>query len=240
MDETTAVPRRELWKKLLLLLVFACGLGLFFGLGGDRLLSLEAIREHREALLEYTQRHYPLMLLAAVGVYTVVVALSIPGATVLTLAAGLLFGRWVGTAVTVVGATAGATLVFLAARYLFGDAVRQRLGKRGRELMSGFQRNAFNYLLFLRLVPLFPFWLVNLAPAFTSVPLRTYVVATMIGIVPGSFVFANLGQSLGRIETTDQLLSLEVMAALALLGLLALVPVIVRNLRSPTGLGERS
>ncbi len=233
-------PYADLWKKALILLVFAGGLVLFFALGGDRYLSLEVLREHRDLLLEYTRRHYGLMLGAAVGVYALTVALSIPGAAVLSLAVGFLFGRWLGTVVIVIGATLGATLVFLAARYLFADMVQGWLGERGHRLMQGFRRDAFHYLLFLRLVPIFPFWLVNLAPAFTAVRLRTYVVATLIGIVPGSFVFANLGESLGRIERLDELLSVEVIIALALLGLLALVPVIVKKVRSSPIPGEGS
>ncbi|HEV2130240.1 MAG TPA: TVP38/TMEM64 family protein [Longimicrobiaceae bacterium] len=228
------------WLKPVILLVFVGGLVLFFALGGHRLLSLEALQQHRELLLDYTERRYGLMLAAAIGVYALAVALSIPGAVVLSLAAGFLFGRWVGTVVILIGATLGATLLFLAARYLVADAVQRRLGGRMQKLVAGFRRDAFNYLLFLRLVPVFPFWLVNLAPAFTAVRLRTYVVATMIGIVPGSFVFANLGQSLGRIETLDQLLSLELAIALGLLGLLALLPVVVKRVRSPHSLGENT
>ncbi len=240
MEQATTAPRADLWKKILILLVFAGGLTLFFALGGDRYLSLEALREHRDLLLEYTRRHYGLMLAAAIGVYTLVVAFSIPAAVVLTLTNGFLFGRWVGTVATVISGTLGATLVFLAARYLFADAVHRRLGERGHRIMEGFRRNAFNYLLFLRLVPIFPFWLVNLAPAFTAMPLRTYVIATAIGVVPGSFVFANLGESLGRIETLNDLLSPQVVIALALLGLLALLPVIVKKVRSPHIPGEGS
>jgi len=100
------------------------------------------------------------------------------------------------------------------------------------KILGGFERDAFNYLLFLRLVPVFPFWLVNLAPAFTAIPLRTYFVATAVGIVPGSFVFANLGQSLGRIESLEGLLSGEVIAALALLGALVLAPVVIKKWRT--------
>lgn len=228
MADVRAAP----WKKLLLMLLFAGGLALFFALGGQRLLSLAALQEHRELLLGYVERQYVPMLAGAALVYALAVALSIPGAVVLSLAAGFLFGRWVGTGVILIGATLGATAIFLAARYLFADAVQRRLGERGRGLIAGFRRDGFNYLLFLRLVPLFPFWLVNLAAAFTALPLRTYVAATAIGILPGSFVFANLGGSLGRIETADELLSTEVIVALALLGVLALLPVIVKRMRS--------
>jgi uncharacterized membrane protein YdjX (TVP38/TMEM64 family) len=144
---------------------------------------------------------------------------------VLSLTTGFVFGRWVGTMLVVVAATVGATLVFLAARYLFADAARRRLGSLGEKINAGFTENAFSYLLFLRLVPLFPFFLVNLAPAFTSIPLRTYVLATLIGIIPGTFVYVNLGQALGRIDSLQGLVSRDTLLAFGLLGLFALLPV---------------
>jgi len=154
---------------------------------------------------------------------------------VLSLAMGFVFGRWVGTALVVAAATTGAALVFLAARYLFADAARRRLGALGERINAGFNESAFSYLLFLRLVPLFPFFLVNLAPAFTTVPLRTYVLATLVGIIPGSFVFANLGQALGRLDSLQGLVSPQVLGGLGLLALFALVPVIVQKLRARGG-----
>ena len=153
----------------------------------------------------------------AFGVYTLAVALSLPGALILSLTCGFLFGRWLGTVVIVAAATVGATIVFLAARYLIADWAKSRMGAVGRKIADGFSANAFNYMLFLRLVPAFPFFLVNLAPAFTDIRLSTYVAATAIGIIPGAFVFANLGETLG---------------AFALLGVLALVPVIVKRIKS--------
>lgn len=219
------------WLKALVALLFIGALAAFFALGGPRYLTLEALQQHRDALLAYTQTHYWQALLIALAVYTAATSFSLPGGAVLSLAMGFLFGRWVGTALILIAATAGATLVFLAARYLFAAAARQKLGGRLRELSEGFARDAFHYLLFLRLVPLFPFWLVNLAPAFTGIRLSTYVAATAIGIVPGAFVFANLGQSLGRLRSAAQLVSAETLLALALLGVLALVPVLARNLR---------
>jgi uncharacterized membrane protein YdjX (TVP38/TMEM64 family) len=152
-------------------------------------------------------------------------------ALLLSLTIGFLFGRWTGTAIIVFSATIGATLVFLAARYLFAEAAQRRMGNMAQRIIKGFHANAFNYLLFLRLVPLFPFWLVNLVPAFTPIRLRTYFAATAIGILPGTFVFANLGQSLGRIESLDQLLSREILIAFVLLGLFALIPVVVKKLK---------
>ncbi|MGH8582900.1 MAG: TVP38/TMEM64 family protein [Gammaproteobacteria bacterium] len=220
-------------RGLIVAMVFA-GLIAYIALGGEQWLSLAAFKAHRESLLQYTASHYGSMLLLSLLIYTAAIALSIPGAALLSLVTGFLFGRWVGTAVIVVAATLGGTLVFLAARYLVGDIARRRLEQHAAaaKVLHGFHEDAFHYLLFLRLVPLFPFWLVNLAPAFTRIRTRTYVIATAIGIVPGSFVFANLGQSLGRLDSLHNLLSREVIVAFVLLGALALAPVLLKKFRN--------
>lgn len=220
------------WIKLAILAVFAGAIVAFFALGGNRYLTLDAIKANRDALLAFTESHFVAALAIAFLIYAGAVAFSLPGALVLSLATGFVFGRWVGTALVVAAATVGATLVFLAARFLFADAARRRLGALGEKINAGFTENAFSYLLFLRLVPAFPFFLVNLAPAFTSIPVRTYVLATLIGIVPGTFVYVNLGQTLGRIESLQGLVSAETLGAFALLGLFALVPVLVKKIRS--------
>jgi len=220
------------WLKPVLLLIFVGGLAAYFILGGEQWLSLAALERHRDALLAYTAHHYLLMMMATAAVYVAVTALSIPGATALSLATGFLFGRWVGTLIIACSATAGATLVFLAARYLFAEALQRRMGETAQRLIQGFHDDAFNYLLFLRLVPVFPFWLVNLAPAVTPVPLRTYFSATAVGILPGSFVFAHLGQSLGRIDSAHDLTSLKVLSAFVLLGIFALIPVLHRKVKA--------
>jgi len=215
--------------------VFAGGLAAFFTLGGPDWLNLATLKAHRDALLAFADAHFVAAMALAFLVYAAAVALSIPGAVVLSLATGFVFGRWVGTALVVAAATTGAALVFLAARYLFAEAARRRLGALGERINAGFNESAFSYLLFLRLVPLFPFFLVNLAPAFTTVPLRTYVLATLVGIIPGSFVFANLGQALGRLDSLQGLVSPQVLGGLGLLALFALVPVIVQKLRARGG-----
>lgn len=219
------------WLKLVILAVLAGGLIAFFALGGQRYVNLETLKANRDQLLQFTSQHYAAMLGIAFVTYAVSTALSLPAGLILSLTCGFLFGRWVGTAVIVSGATLGACLVFLAARYLFADAARAKMGALAEKINQGFTKDAFNYLLFLRLVPLFPFWLVNLAPAFSSVPLRTYALATFLGIIPGSFVFANLGQSLAAISSTKDLISPEIIGAFALLGVFALVPVALKKLR---------
>ena len=222
------------WLKIVILCVFIGGLVLFFALGGNQYLTLDTIRSNRDALLHFSEQNYLLALVSAILVYTLATALSIPGATVLSLIVGFLFGRWIGTGVILFSATLGATLVFLAARYLFAEAARKKMGPTAQKMLDGFKSDGFHYMLFLRLVPLFPFWLVNLVPAFTAIPLRTYFVATAIGILPGCFVFANLGQSLGRIESMNQLVSTETLLAFGLLGVFALIPVMIKKFRSNT------
>ncbi|QPK62838.1 TVP38/TMEM64 family protein [Methylomonas sp. LL1] len=216
-----------------LIWILPIAVAIFFLFDGPQLLSLDNIRAHRQMLIDFTERHYLMMLLACGIGYSLSTALSLPGGTVLSLLLGFLFGRWMGTLLIVVSATIGAGAVFWLARYLLADWARGRMQQStlSQKLLDGFQADAFNYLLFLRLVPLFPFWLVNLAPAFTSVAMRTYLVTTFIGIIPGSFIFANLGQSLGGIERLDQLLSWQTLLALSLLGGLALIPVLSKRLQ---------
>ena len=220
--------------RVVLALLFAAAVAAFFALGGYRYLSLDTIKDNRDALLAFTQAHYAQALVIAFFVYVAAAALSLPGGLLLSLTCGFLFGRWAGTVLVVLAATIGATLLFVAARYVFADAARKRLGALGEKINAGFTRNAFSYMLFLRLVPAFPFFLVNLAPAFTSIPLRTFVLATFIGIIPGTFVFVNLGETLGRIDSLQGLVSWETLGAFALLGILALVPVVVRRRSSRT------
>ena len=234
MNNNVPNSTRKRGIKILLLMIFAGGFAAFFALGGGDWLSLAALKLHRNELLAYTEQHYTLVLLSGMLIYVIATALSVPGALILSLTAGFLFGRWVGAAAIVVAATLGATLVFLAARYLFAEAAQRRAGGMAKKLIAGFHENAFNYLLFLRLVPLFPFWLVNLVPAFTPIKTRTYIIGTALGIAPGSFVFAHLGQSLGRIESVQQLVSWEIISAFVLLGIFALVPVLVQKWRAGT------
>jgi uncharacterized membrane protein YdjX (TVP38/TMEM64 family) len=215
--------------RLVLALLFAAAVAAFFALGGYRYLTLDTIKGNRDALLAFTEAHHAQALAIAFAVYVAAAAFSLPGGLLLSLTCGFLFGRWAGTVLVVFAATVGATVLFVAARYVFADAARKRLGALGEKINAGFTRNAFSYMLFLRLVPAFPFFLVNLAPAFTSIALRTFVLATFIGIIPGTFVFVNLGETLGRIDSLQGLVSWETLGAFALLGMLALVPIVVRR-----------
>ena len=201
----------------------------FTGLG--ELLSLDTLARHREALSAFVAANLLVAALAYVAVYALAVALSVPGAVILTLTGGFLFGAALGTLLTVTGATIGATGVFLFAKVIFGEQALDRLGPRAQGLAEAIRRNAASYLLVLRLVPLFPFFLVNLVPAFVGVRLPVYVLTTFVGIIPGTAVFSLTGAGLGNIldagGTLDlrSVLSPEILAGLIGLAVLSLAAI---------------
>jgi len=224
-------------KKFAPLLVLILGLAAFFVLGLDKYVSEAALREHRADLGDFVARNFVLSILLYCLVYSVSTALSLPGGALLTLTGGFLFGSVVGTTVSVIGATIGASLLFLAARTAFGDMLRTRAGSAIDRMRAGFQENALSYLLFLRLIPAFPFFLVNLVPAFLNVRFSTYVIGTFIGIIPGTAVFALVGSGLGEIFDRGEAFSLssvftiEIMLGLSGLAVLALLPVLYKKMR---------
>ena len=162
-------------------------------------LSLDTLKTHREGLTAWVEANRAIAALAYVAAYVVAVAFSMPGAVFLTLSGGFLFGAVFGTLLTVIGATVGATLIFLFAKTLFGANALDRFGAPAAKLAEGIRKDAASYLLVLRLVPLFPFFLVNLVPAFVGVPLVTYVLTTFFGIIPGTAVFSLAGAGLGSV-----------------------------------------
>ncbi len=221
---------------------------------GRGMISLEALVQHRAAIDAFVTEHRVLAVLAYIALYIVAVALSLPGATFLTVTGGVLFGLVLGASAAVIGATLGATVIFLVARTALGEPLLKRAGPRAKQLADGFREDAFSYLLFLRLVPAFPFFLVNLVPAFAGVKLSTFVVATALGIIPGGTVYAFAGTGLDSIISAQKsaydacmaggradchltfnaqgILTPELIGALIALGVLALVPVVVKRLRS--------
>lgn len=170
-----------------------------FATGSHRLLSLEAIVASRDTLQNFVETRGALAVVAYAGVYVTAVALSVPGAVFLTILGGFLFGWLLGGAVAAACATVGAVLVFLIARTSFGDVLVRKAGPRLQVLASGFQFDAFSYLLFLRFLPIMPFWLTNLAAALFGVRLKTFAVATAIGILPATFTFAVAGAGLDSV-----------------------------------------
>lgn len=261
MSQTGKAVQDNGWvRRLLPLAVLAGVAGLIVSQGWHEYLTLEEIAANRDMLKSYIEENYLLTFLAYMGIYIVVTALSVPGGVFLTLIGGFLFGWLLGGVATVVAATIGATIIFLIAKTSLGEPLAARAGPWLGKLRAGFQENALSYLLFLRLVPVFPFWLVNLAPALLGVGLGTYVAGTFFGIIPGTFAFAFAGVGLDSVIEAQQeayaacvaahgdnaplkceftldpgaLVTRELLIAFALLGVVALVPVVLKKFRKST------
>lgn len=213
-------------KKLLFFLLGSLLAALFFIFDLGRFLTLESLKNNRDLLLSWQAEHRLATVAAFMLIYIVQTGLSLPGATILSLAAGALFGPWLGTLYVVTAATLGAGLAFFAVRYLFRDGVVKKFGGKLEGINRELERRGLNYLFFLRLVPVFPFFLINLAAGLTRLPLRTFLLGTFVGIIPGSFVYVNAGAGLAAIDTLGDIASPRVLGALALLGLFALIPAI--------------
>ncbi len=241
------------WPLLLVLGVAA----LVLAMGWHRYLTLEHLANNRETLRGFIEGNYALAIAAFVALYVIVVALSLPGGAVLTIGGGFLFGWLVGGIFSVIAATIGATVLFLVAKSTLRDVLVAKAGPRLSQFAEAVRDNAFSYLLFLRFLPVFPFWLVNLAPGLLGVPFRTYVLATMIGIVPGTFAFALAGNGLDSVIDAQRaahqsclakageagqelcpygldpsaLLTTELIAAFVTLGVVSLIPVAAKWLK---------
>lgn len=225
-------------RRVIPLAIILCGIATFFGFGLHSYVTFDALQEHREWLINQVAEHRTLTALAFIVIYAAVAGFSLPGATMVSVTGGFLFGLWYGTAWNVIGATIGAVLLFLAARTILGDVLYRKVGPWLEKIDSNFQENTFNYMLFLRLVPLFPFFVVNLVPAFTGVSLRTFVITTFIGIIPGAFVYTSVGAGLGTVFdrgeefTVSGILTPEIVTGLVGLALLSLLPIVVKMWRA--------
>ena len=222
-------PRGTRPGRIIIATVMGLAIGAFSWFDLDAYLTLETVKANRDRLLAFTNEHRAIAVASFVVTYCLVTGLSLPGATILTLVGGFLFGSLLGTALVNLGAAGGATLAFLTARYLLRGWVEQKFGQKLGPIQEGFAKNAFSYLVTLRLVPLFPFFLVNLVSGLTRVRLGTYMLATALGIIPGSFVYAYAGRQLGTINSLKEIASPNVILAFTLLGLLALVPIVYRR-----------
>ncbi|MEH6403091.1 MAG: VTT domain-containing protein [Sneathiella sp.] len=240
-------------KKYLPLLLLAMVFASFFIFGLDDYLTFKALSDNRDRLLSFVENHYLVALGLYFILYTILVAASVPGGLLLTVSGGFLFGWIIGGTLAVFAATVGAALLFLIAATSLGAALHKKAGPWLTKLEDGFKDNAMSYLLFLRLVPAFPFWLVNIAPAFLGVPMRTYIIGTFFGIIPGTMVFASLGTGLDSIIVEQQdkfakcqesgeigcamtfdvgsLVTKEIILSFVALGVISLLPILIKRLR---------
>ena len=229
------------YKRLLPVAVLVLGLAAFFFFGLNQYLSFEALSQNRAALLDWVDTYGIVAALIYMLIYAAAIAFSLPGGAVLTITGGFLFGSLLGTLCVVIAATAGATALFVIAKTSFGDVLKAKAGPALQKMQAGFQEGALSYLLVLRLVPIFPFFLVNLVPAFLGVSLRVYVLGTFIGIIPGTFVFATVGAGLGSVFdqggtfSAAGILTPQIITALVGLAVLALIPVVYKKIKARSG-----
>ena len=220
------------WRRFLPAAILLLGLASFLMFGPDRAVSFEMLGRHHATLVAWVSAHRAAAMATFVLAYALAVAFSLPVAILVTPIGGFLFGTWLGALLSVVGATVGSIAVFLAARSALSDLMQRRAAPLLGRFEAGFRRDGFSYLLFLRLVPIFPFWLVNIVPALLGMRLAPYTLATLIGIVPAAVVYAGAGAGFGAVfargETPDLGLLFEwpILLPLVGLGLLALLPVV--------------
>lgn len=219
----------KLLKRLWPLVLIAGAIGLLFATGWNRYLSLDALRDNEQALRAVVADNLPLALALFVGAYVLIVATYVPGASIMTLAGGFLFGTWLGAAATVAGATLGAVAAWWLVRTSLGEPLRHRAEQSGgllKRLIEGFRGNAFASVLTLRLIPAAPFWLVNAAAGLGSAPLGPYALATLLGIIPATVIYSGIGAGLGELfrrgETPDLSVIFEPQILWPLVGLAAL------------------
>lgn len=238
MSETAPPP--SLIKRALPLLVIAAALAAFFALGLNRYFTLDSLRDNREALRDWVEGN-PLQAMAIfVAAYAAAVAISFPGASILTIFGGYLFGLWPGTPLIVAAATIGATIVFLASKSALSGVLSKRAGGFAKRMEEGFRRGELSYMFILRLAPVFPFWGVNIAAGLLGVSLRNFLIGTFFGIIPGSFVYASIGGAAGAAFDAGEELSLsgvllkpETLTPIVGLILLALIPLFLKRKAAP-------
>lgn len=218
------------------LLILILALLITFKLSGlDAYLSFANLQRYQDKLIFWTNANYLITVVTYCFVYIISVAVSIPGAVILTLLGGLLFGNVLGTLYVVISATIGATLLFIAVKTAFADQITNRASSWVAKMQSGFQEDAFSYLLTLRLIPIFPFWVVNIVPALLGVKLKAYFIATFFGIIPGSAIYVAIGSGLGKTIANNQAPNLkiifepQILIPLIALGVIALSPILYKK-----------
>lgn len=210
-------------SRILILLMIAALIVVFFGFGLQHYLTLESLKTQQAAIADYRQQHPALAVLLYGALYVAVTGLSLPGAAVMTLAGGAVFGLLWGTLIVSFASSIGATLAFLAARFLLRDWVKSRFGTRLQAIDTGVSRDGAFYLFTLRLVPLFPFFMINLAMGLTPIKTRTFYWISQVGMLAGTLVYVNAGTQLAKLDSLSGILSPALLGSFALLGLFPLL-----------------
>ena len=217
--------------------ILIMGVVVFFALGGQKYLSLDVLKNNYQDLISFTDQYFLVALILFAVAYIAVVAFSIPGATIMTLLGGLLFGVFLGSVIVVIAATLGASLVFFAVKTALGNAIKSKAKGSIEKMRLGFEKGAFNYLMVLRLVPIFPFFVINIAAGVLGVRFRDFFWATLFGIIPGSAVYVWVGTSLGYAIQQGGDINLKIIfepqfiLPILALAALSLIPIILKKLK---------
>jgi len=194
-------------------------------------LTWDKLQANKMGLQAYVAAHYISAVFIFIGIYIAATALSVPGAFIITLAGGFLFTSLPATVYVNVGATCGAIIIFLISRYLLGETLQEKYGEKLNTFNKELDENGKSYLLMMRLIPVFPFWMINIFGGLTKIPLKTFAWTTALGIIPGSFVYAFAGSQLGTINSPKDILSGQILAALIFLGLLSVIPIVIKKIK---------
>ncbi len=225
-------------KRWLPLLTLSIGLFLFFYFDLSQYFNFVTIKKYHDILKTWTNQHFLLSYFSFMAIYLLAVAISFPGASFLTIVAGFLFGIFWGTLNVVLSASLGALCIFLAVKNALAPWLTKKTSGWLEKMRTGFQRNAIQYLLILRLIPIFPFWVVNIIPALFNMQTSLFFITTFFGIMPGSFVYVLLGDGLGNLFITDQTPNLNIIFTpaifipLVILALLSFSPTLYHFLKT--------
>ena len=239
----TVEETKPAWKRFLPIGIIVLALVAFFALGLHKYFTLDTLKEHRETLTSFASDNLALAMLVMVGIYAGAVSISFPGASLLSIFCGFMFGPIIGGTVIVIGATIGATIIFIAGRQAAGDVLSKNAGQYMAKLEAGFAKNAFTYLLILRLIPAVPFWVLNLAAAAFRVPTKSYIIATFVGIIPGCFVYAGVGDGIGAAFDSGSEINLgiifepRILLPLVGLAVLATLPLVYQKIKGEDASG---
>tara|TARA_R110002049_G_scaffold294179_1_gene480691 strand:- start:2073 stop:2783 length:711 start_codon:yes stop_codon:yes gene_type:complete len=228
-------------KKLLIVAGLLSLVALFLINGGQDYLNFDSLKQHKDDLLAYTDANFWKAFFITGAIYILSTVLNLPSAAIMSLAIGFIFGRWYGVLLATVASTIGAVLVFWLARYLIADWARSQLEKMNstKNVMEKLHGDVFGYLIFMRAVPIFPFWFVNMIFAFSPIKTKQYAIGTYFGMWPVSFVLVNLGQSLSTVDSMEQLFTGEVIVSFVLIGVLALITTTVMRARKNKALVKK-
>ena len=240
-NQTSEENQRFSFKRLSPLIILGIGFALFFVFDLNAYITQETLRDNRDWLLTCISENTVLTTLVFMAIYAVGTAFSLPVGAILTITGGFMFGQVSGTLYVVFAATIGSTCLFLAAKTGLGDVLRAKAGPAVKSMERGFRENELTYMFVLRLIPIFPFFIVNLVPAFLGVSLRNFVIGTFFGIIPGSFIYLTIGAGIGSIFEQGKILEIssvltkEIVFALIGLAVLALLPVAYKKFKAGKG-----